>query len=291
MRRVLKALWRILTAPFRFLAWILRGIGHAIQAIHNFFTAEIEENPMVDAISTSIEHPSALLVHFEAIRNHLLRIIIYMILTTSISFLFITPILEFLSQPLEGGLASLQAIDVTEGVGTVMRVALLSGFALAFPLIAFEIWLFIAAGLHPRERISSLLAIPVAALFFLSGMAFAYKFMLPTALPLLLNFMGIETIPRPNSYFPFIVNLLFWLGVSFEFPLVIFFLARLGIVNARALANQWRLAIVIIAVLAAVITTTTDPANMALVMLPMTLLYFISIGLAWIAHRPRRESF
>ncbi len=126
----------------------------------------------------------------------------------------------------------LVAIEVTEPIGTVMRVSLLTGVALAFPYIAIEVWLFIAPGLSRKARIWGLLAIPVATLFFLGGMAFAYFVMLPTALPFLLNFMGINTIPRPSSYISFVTAIMFWLGVFFEFPLVIFFLAKLGLVRA-----------------------------------------------------------
>ena len=78
--------------------------------------------------------------------------------------------------------------------------------------------------------------------------------------------------------------------MSFEFPLVIFILARIGLVTARNLIDQWRVAIVVIAILAAAITTTTDPANMALVMLPMSILYLISIGLAFIAQKRKTRS-
>lgn len=282
LRTLLTILWRLLTAPFR---WLFSSI----RSVRDLLTEDIEDKSLVDAISTSIEHPTELLVHLNAIRKHIFRSLVYFIITTTITFTYITPILEFLTQPLDGGLQTLQAIDVTEGVGTVMRVALLGGFVLAFPLLAFEIWLFVAEGLRRSERIPSLLAIPVALLFFVAGMAFAYYFLLPAALPLLLNFMGIETIPRPNSYFPFVVSMLFWMGLSFEFPLVIFLLSRMGLVRARGLASQWRLAIVIIAILSALITTTTDPANMALMMLPMTMLYFLSIGLAFIGQRPRRQ--
>jgi sec-independent protein translocase protein TatC len=80
---------------------------------------------------------------------------------------------------------------------------------------------------------------------------------------------------------------MFWIGVTFEFPLVIYLLANLGLIKAKTLATQWKLAIVIIAVLAAVITPTVDPVNMGLVMAPMIILYFISIGLAYIAQRGR----
>jgi sec-independent protein translocase protein TatC len=80
---------------------------------------------------------------------------------------------------------------------------------------------------------------------------------------------------------------MFWIGVAFEFPLVIYFLASLGLVRAKFLIDQWRLAIVIIAVMAAIITPTVDPVNMSLVMGPMIVLYFLSIGLAYLAQRGR----
>jgi len=87
----------------------------------------------------------------------------------------------------------------------------------------------------------------------------------------------------------FVTTVLFWIGLAFEFPLIIYFLALVGLVRAKALLDQWRLAVVIIAILAATITPTVDPINMSLVMLPMITLYFISIGLASIAERTRRK--
>jgi sec-independent protein translocase protein TatC len=294
MRKILRTIWFIISAPFRLIFWLLRTIFSAIkrlfQTLYLFFTEEEEDTSLPDAFAKTVQNPMGLWVHLDALRKHLFRALIYMIITTSISFVFITPIMDFMAKPLEGGIAALQAVDVTEPVGTVMRVTLLAGITLAFPLITLELWLFIAPGLKRSERFFTLLAMPFAYFFFLCGLAFAYYLMLPAALPILLNFMGLQTLPRPNSYFPFVVNLLFWMGISFEFPLVIFVLARMGIVSHRNLINQWRLAIVIIAILAAAITTTTDPANMVLVMLPMTVLYFISIFLALIAQKRRPSS-
>jgi sec-independent protein translocase protein TatC len=99
--------------------------------------------------------------------------------------------------------------------------------------------------------------------------------------------MGLTTQPRPSSYYNFVTTIMFWIGVTFEFPLVIYLLANLGLVKAKNLASQWRIAIVVIAVLAAAITPTVDPVNMGLVMIPMIVLYFISIGLAYFAQRNR----
>ena len=181
------------------------------------------------------------------------------------------------------------AIDPTEPIGVFMRVALLCGFTLAFPYIALELWLFAAPGLSRNARIFGLIAIPIAVLFFLGGMAFAYFVMLPQGLPFLLNFMGMTTVPRPSSYLKFVTNVMFWLGVSFEFPLVIYVLAMLGFVNAGMLIKQWRLAIVVIAIASAMITPTIDPVNMALVMGPLIVLYFLSILLAALAGRSRQR--
>jgi hypothetical protein len=97
-------------------------------------------------------------------------------------------------------------------------VSLLTGFVLAFPYILLEVFAFINPGLKRRERILLLTSIPAATLLFIAGVSFAYFVMLPAALPFLLNFLGIQTVPRPSNYISFTTNLLFWIGVSFTFP-------------------------------------------------------------------------
>jgi sec-independent protein translocase protein TatC len=132
-----------------------------------------------------------------------------------------------------------------------------------------------------------LVAIPFAALFFLGGMAFTYYMLLPSALPFLLNFLGIQAELRPQSYYSFVTGLMFWIGIAFEFPLLLYVLTSMGLIKPQALRRQWRLALVIISVGAAAITPTVDPVNMGLVMLPMSLLYFVSIGLSYVAYSGR----
>ena len=293
MRKFLRALQRIILAPFRFLFWLPRGIigwfSRTTSEISEFFTEEPEDAPLPDAFAKTIENPMGLLEHINALRKHLMRAVLFLALTTAISFVFAGRLLDLLAQPI-GGIDKLQAIDVTEPLGVFMRVALLSGFSLALPYIAFELWMFAAPGLSRRSRFYGLIAIPAVVIFFAAGMAFAFFVMLPQALPFLLGFLGINTIPRPSSYISFTTGLLFWIGIAFEFPLVIFVLAGIGLVKARSLAQQWRLAVVAIAVLAAAITPTVDPVNMALVMGPMILLYFLSIGLAYLAQRGRVQA-
>jgi len=290
MRNMLKRIWQIITFPFQVVVWAIRKISssvkHTSKEIKAFFTEDVEDEPVADALNKAIDHPQELLTHLDALRKHLMRSVFALIITTAFSFVFFDKILAFLSGPLEEGIQSLVAIEVTEPIGTVMRVSLMTGFVIAFPYIALELWLFIAPGLSRRARLYGIYTIPVATLLFIAGMAFAYFIMLPTAVPFLLNFMGITTIPRPSSYVKFVTSIMFWIGVSFEFPLVIFYLAKIGMVKASVLLEQWRLAVVIIAVAAAIITPTVDPINMSLVMMPMIILYFFSIFLAKIA-QPR----
>lgn len=295
MGKILRAFWRGITAPFRFIFWIFKTIFSWIfgsfDEIRQIFTVEAEDTPLADVVTKVVENPDSLFEQLADLRKYLLRSVLALAIATAFAFTFNQQILGFLSEPLEGGLDALVAIEVTEPVGTVMRVSLIAGFALAFPFIALQIWLYIApAIINRRNRISGLFAIPIATLFFLGGMAFAYYFLLPTALPFLLNFMGINTIPRPSSYLNFVSGIMFWIGIAFEFPLVIFLLARMGWVRAEMLSSQWRLAIVVIAVLAALITPTVDPVNMSIVMGPLIVLYFFSILLAKIAQVRRKPA-
>ncbi len=279
IRRIVRGVWTALGLPFRALTWPWR-------AFRAWLWKEPEETSTGDVLARSFNQPSLLLEHLDALRRHLLRAVVFLLITTGLSFVFIQPILGWLAEPI-GGVGALQSIEVTESIGAVMRVSLLAGVTLALPYISFELFMFVNPGLKPRERIMVVFLLPAASLFFIAGLAFAFKVMLPAAVPFLVNFMGIHSQIRPLSYIRFVTGVMFWVGASFEFPLVIYALAALGFVRARMLWDGWRVAVVAIAVLAAVITPTVDPVNMALVMAPMIVLYFLSIGLAALAQRGR----
>lgn len=291
MRKFFLGVWKVITFPFRLLFNILAFPFRKISQFNKFLNTEPEERPLTEVfveLTTNQDTRQMLWDQIEALRMHLLRAVLSLVLTVSVSFLFTQKIVDYLSQPI-GGLGQLKAIEVTETVTVFMKVALLSGLALAIPYIAFELWLFAAPGLRPRERKIGLVGIPFATIFFLGGAAFTFFLMLPAALTFLNDFMNIQTELRPQSYFSFVTGLMFWIGVSFEFPLVIYVLSALGFIKPQILAQQWRLAIVIIAIVAAIITPTIDPFNQGLVMAPMILLYFISIGLSYLADAGRKR--
>lgn len=292
MRKFFSSVWRVITFPFRLIFNIIAFPFRSLSRFRKFLNTEPEERPLTDVVADLVTDSTVRQMMWdqvEDLRAHLLRAVLVLALAVGISFLFTRDVIDFLAQPI-GGLDNLKAIEVTESIGVYMRVALLSGIAIAVPYIAFEFWLFAAPGLRPRERKMGLAGIPLATIFFLGGMSFTYFLMLPTALPFLINFMGIKAELRPQSYFAFVTGLMFWIGVAFEFPLVIYVLSAVGFVKPQMLAQQWRLAVVIIAIVAAAITPTVDPVNMGLVMAPMILLYFLSIGLSFLADAGRRKN-
>ena len=227
--------------------------------------------------------------HLKELRNRLFVGLVSLVVTSGLSFIFADKIIAVLANPL-GGIQNFLSIEVTENMGVFMRVSLLSGFIFSLPIILYEILGFVVPGLTDQEKRWVYISIPFATLLFLCGVAFTYFVMMPTAIPFLINFLNIKTSPRPSFYIDFVTGLMFWVGVLFELPLVMFVLAKLGLVTAAYLLKAWRFAIVIIAVVAAVVTPTTDPINMGILMLPLILLYFMSVGMAAIAGRnPTRK--
>jgi len=281
----------ILTAPMQLIRWLLGLLGGALNGLtaplRGFLEEEPEDVPLGETLQRAVQNPMGALEHLDALRKHLLRAVIFLAVACVLAFNFTPQIMDWLAQPI-GGIEELRAIEVTEPVGVVMRVTLLTGFAVSLPYIIFELLLFAAPGLSRRARLIGLFAVPLVAVFFVGGMAFAYFYMLPPALDVLLEFMGIQTQVRPASYLRFTTGLMFWIGLFFEFPLITYVLTSMGILRAKILRDQWRLAVVIMSVVAAAITPTIDPINMMLVLLPLILLYFLSIGLAYLAESRRK---
>jgi sec-independent protein translocase protein TatC len=291
MTKLLKAFWRVITFPFVLIFKIITFPIHAIRAIYQFLNTEPDDRPLIDtftSLTSESQARASLWDHVEALRGHLLRILIAIAVGVGVSFYFTVPLMEYLAIPVNG-LEALQAIRVTEEIGVYMRVALTSGLAIMLPYIAFELWLFAAPGLKSRERKFGLFGIPIATILFLGGMAFTFYVLLPAAIPFLGGFTEIKQLWTASDYFGFVTGLMVWIGLFFEFPLIIYILTSIGFVKPNVLAQQWRLAIVVIAIIAAAVTPTIDPVNMGLVMLPMILLYFVSIGLSYIAYAGRQR--
>lgn len=241
--------------------------------------------------SEQLEHLAgqmSLMGHLDEFRKRLVVVSVAVLVATLTTFIFAQQLVEILAQPI-GGINNLQSIDVTENISVFMKVALLGGMVLSMPVIIYQVIAFIVPGLTKSEKKSLFIVLPSAMFLFLGGVAFAYFVMLPKAVPFLLNFLNIPTAPRPQTYFSFVTRLIFWIGVSFELPLIMAFLSRLGILSPKFLLVNARYAVIIIAILAALITPTPDPLNMGLVMSPLLVLYGVGIVLAKFTYRPREN--
>jgi sec-independent protein translocase protein TatC len=234
--------------------------------------------------SEHMESSAPLLQHLDELRRRLFKAFFALVVTTGISFAFSQKFIEYLAGPI-GGTAKLVSIELTENISIFMKVSILGGFIFAMPVIVYQMVAFILPGLQNKERVWLMVMVPFAALLFASGVAFTWFVMLPTAIPFLAGFLGITTQVRPANYFDFITRLMFWIGICFEMPLIVMFLAKLKFVSARQLAGGWRYALVGMAILAAAVTPTVDPINMGLVMAPLMVLYLISILLAAIVRK------
>jgi len=244
---------------------------------------------MVDQNQTADQQPMSLLQHLEELRGRLTKSVIALLISSVGAFFISKPILRFLLQPM--GDTPVIAPRPTTSIGIFMKISLLTGLLIATPIITYQLLNFITPGLTKKERRSLYWIIPGITLSFAGGAAFAYFVMVPAAIPFLLNFLSDVVQPTwmVDEYIPFVLSLVFWVGISFETPLVCYFLAVLGLVSAGQLLSGWKIAVVVIAVVAAAITPTPDPFNMMLVMVPLLLLYFLGIFLAWLAERRKRK--
>lgn len=223
--------------------------------------------------------------HLQELRRRVTVSAIAVIIGLAVSAYFGQDIIEFLKEPAEKRVDNFEPsfIEPFELFVTYFRVALLGGVIIAMPVIVYEALGFVSPGLKPGERRWLYGTVIGATGLFLAGVAFAYYVALPPALDFLLNF-GNGDLAQPNirigSYIDFVTRLLFWTGVSFQTPIVVMFLARIGLVRAGQLVRWWRLAVVAAFVVAAIVTPTIDPVTQSLVAGPIIVLYFVGIVLA-----------
>ncbi len=232
---------------------------------------------------TFLEHLQELAIR---LRNAALILLVF----SSVGLYFAEPILKFLIAPY-GGL--LNVIGPTEGISIVIKVGLAVGASAASPFVLYQIIAFVAPGLEPHEKRLVYFVVPAALILFTIGAGFAWFIMIPAAIEFLKNFAPDIFVVNwtADNFVPFVLSLVFWIGISFEMPLLFMALGRLGIVSPRLLLKQWRIAVVIISIIAAVITPTVDPFNMMLVMAPLVGLYFLSIILtAFVYRKPASQA-
>jgi sec-independent protein translocase protein TatC len=180
----------------------------------------------------------------------------------------------------------------TGAVNMYIKVALYLGIVIASPIVLYQVWLFIAPGLYRTERRAVSTFIFSSVGLFLSGIAFCYYILLPYTLNFLIGFNTADFTPfiSVNEYWDFVLILMLGLGLVFQLPILIFFLALFGIVTPRFLWRNFRYAVLIISVVAAIVTPTPDALTMLVFMAPMVGLYLLSILVAAVVVRRKRRA-
>jgi sec-independent protein translocase protein TatC len=169
-----------------------------------------------------------------------------------------------------------------------VKVSLYAALAISIPFLLFQIWAFVSPGLYPHERKYVTPFVTLSTIFFVLGAATAYYLIFPPAAKYLLGLgQDFRLLLKADDYFDFIILLMLGMGLVAQMPAITYVLARIGVVTARWMLKVWRIAIIVILIVAAVLSPTNDIPNMLLFALPMLVLYVISILVAWISGRPR----
>jgi len=229
-----------------------------------------------------------LMEHFKDLRKRLIISFVALAVTTGVCMAFAEKALQIIIRPL-GGIAP-QTIAVTESFVVYFKVALVGGLALASPVIVYEIVMFILPGLLPHERKYLYFLIPGVFICFILGVLFAGFVMLPAAINFMQGFLTtiVENRWTLDNYVSFVTQIMLAMGVVFQLPLVLYFLAKLGIVNTKQLGQFRKWAFLCSAIIAAMVTPTPDPVNMTIVMLSLYALYEVGVFMTRFA-RPQKS--
>ena len=225
--------------------------------------------------------------HLLELRSRLIKSVIALCVCIGISIPLAHYVFDILKSRAPG--IDLVFINVTEMLGTYMKVVFYCGIALSLPYLIYQLVRFLSPAMTDKEKRYLYFSMPLVVLLFVAGVCFAYFIFLPPALNILLHFGG--DIARPmidvSSYVSVLVRLLLAVGLVFEIPLVITLLAKLGVVSPQKLAKGRKWAVLAAFVLGAIITPTVDPINQTLIAAPIIVLYELSIWLAKLVY-PRK---
>ena len=182
-------------------------------------------------------------------------------------------------------------LNPTEPFNMYLKVAFLAGLFVASPFVLYQVWLFISPGLYRHEKRYVMPFMFSTVGLFLAGGYFGYKLVYPAALNFLIDFgKQFQPMITIGEYTDLFLTIIIGLGVIFEMPILVFFLSLMGIVSAGWMWRNFRYSILVIFIIAAIITPTTDIMNMCIFAAPMAALYAMSIGVAWIFHPKRRKA-
>ena len=245
------------------------------------------------AVTDRVELPGmSLMEHLDELRKRLLRSVIYLLLGFVVAYIFHERLYGFVQHPMDALNLPLNFTHPTDGLNLYLKTSLVGGAILASPFILYQVWLFISPGMYSNEKRYVVPFMTATVTLFLGGVWFGYRWVLPGALKVLIGDFGhrFHPIITIEDYTNFFMSVILGLGITFELPILIFFLAILGIVDAKFLLRHIRYAILVIFIIAAIICPLPDPFSMCLFATPMLALYMVGVGVAWVFNPSRRKN-
>jgi sec-independent protein translocase protein TatC len=247
--------------------------------------------------SPAAELPSMSLVeHLEELRRRLIYAVLSVVIAFAFAWGYADDIFRLMQRPIlealrAGGLSEkLVYTNPTEPFNIYLRIGLIAGLFIASPAILYQVWMFVSPGLYRNEKKYVIPFMLSTVSLFLAGGYFGYRIVYPAALRFLIEYgKDFQPMITVGEYTDLFLTVVLGLGLIFELPTLVFFLAIMGVVDARFLWRNIRYAVIAMFFVAAILTPTTDLVNMSIFAAPMLVLYLFSIGIAWIFHPKRRH--
>ena len=234
------------------------------------------------------------LEHLEELRVRLIHVVAALVVAFIACWQFHDRLFLFLTSPLRKSYPQVEFIftSPSEALMLHMKMSFFVGIFVAAPYVLYQVWAFIAPGLYSHEKAYAVPFIVAGTFFFLAGAAFGHFFLFPLTFRFMIGFggPGMKFMPRVGEYYTFYSWFLLGLGLVFQLPVVIFVVARIGLVTPRFLLRNFKYAILIAFTVSAIITPTPDVATQTLLAVPMLGLYLLGVLVAWVFGRPRRRS-
>lgn len=240
------------------------------------------------------ETQAPLLDHLIELRGRLVRCVMALAVAFAICLYFADDILGFLVRPLTEafppGTGQLIFTQLYEVFFVELKVALFAGFFVSFPIIANQLWAFVAPGLYAKEKKAFLPFLIATPVLFTAGAALAYFVVMPTAFKFFLGYEGsagglkIEALPSAGEYLSLVMQFILAFGISFLLPVLLLLLNRAGIVSRQQLSGARRYVVVLIVALAAVVTPP-DPGSQLILAIPLVLLFESALAIMWLGER------
>src|SRR5918993_35901 len=226
------------------------------------------------------------LEHLDELRKRIIRALLSLSVGVAIAVYFLEDIINFVMRPLSATLpagASFIFTYPTEAFMLRIRIALIAGLFIATPLVFWQVWQFVAPALYAKERRYAIPFVALSSGGFIGGAAFSPYVGFSLMWGVFASFSDdmIVFMPRIEDTFSMYMRMLLGMAAVFQMPAMVFFLARMGVITARWMIRQFKYAVLMIVVVAAVITPSSDVASQLIVAGPMVLLYILSIAIAW----------